>query len=69
MDLSFLDVVGGPRVVGVVVGLIISAMVVMRLLKAKPAGPKTQQLRCGQCGWQGAVSAYKPKCPKCGSSL
>ena len=46
MDLSFLDAVGGVRVVGGVVGAILAVMFVMQLLKPKPAGPKSQLRRC-----------------------
>ncbi len=70
MDLSFLDRVGGVRmVVGVVVALI-TLMIIRRLMQAgKVESSHTEKRTCGSCGWQGSVSKHKPKCPRCATSL
>ncbi len=70
MDLSVLDSMGGTRVVVGVIVALVTLLVVRRLMKAgRVEGPMIQQLKCGNCGWQGSVSKHKPKCPKCGNSL
>ncbi len=69
MDLSFLDAVGGPKVVGGVVAAIFAFVVIGKLMKPKEAAPKTQLKRCGACGWSGNVTLFKPKCPKCNAAL
>lgn len=70
MDLSFLDAVGGTRVVVGVVVALITLMVIRRLMKAgKVESTLTQRRTCSACGWQGSVSKHKPKCPKCAASL
>ena len=70
MDLSFLDRVGGVRmVIGVVIALI-TLMVIKRLMSAgRVESNLTQRRKCGSCGWEGSVSKHKPKCPKCASAL
>lgn len=69
MDLSFLDAVGGPKVVGGVVAAIVAFMVLGRLMKPKEAPSKTQFKRCSACGWSGNVTVFKPKCPKCAAAM
>jgi hypothetical protein len=70
MDLSFLNPIGGPRVViGVVVALI-TILVLRRLMQAgKVESNLNQRKTCGKCGWEGTVSKHKPKCPKCANPL
>lgn len=69
MDLSFLDAVGGPKVVGGVVAGAVGLWVVSKLMKPKAEDPKTQRKHCGACGWSGNVTLFKPKCPKCAAPL
>lgn len=69
MDLSFLDAVGGVRVVGGVLAAIFVLMVVSRLFKASPTAGHTQKKTCSSCGWAGNVSSFKPKCPRCAQPL
>lgn len=70
MDLSFLDRVGGVRVViGVIVALV-TMMIVKRLMKAGRVESKlTERRKCSGCGWEGSVSKHKPKCPRCAAPL
>lgn len=65
MDLSFLDAVGGTRVVIGVVLALVTLMILKRLMKAGEVDTHKQRLRCGSCGWEGNVSTFKPKCPQC----
>ena len=69
MDLSFLDAVGGPKVVGAVVAGVVGLWVVSKLMKPKADDTKTQFKQCGACGWSGNVTLFKPKCPKCASAM
>ncbi len=70
MDLSFLDAVGGVRVVAGVVVALITFMILKRLMKAgRVESNLTQRRTCGSCGWEGSVSKHKPKCPKCGTAF
>lgn len=69
MDLSFLDAVGGVRVAAGVVAAVVVLLVVSWLMKPKAPERKFQARTCGSCGWQGNVSAFKPKCPRCANSL
>ena len=48
---------------------VIGLLVLTRLMKAKPVERKFLAKTCGSCGWQGSVSAFKPRCPKCANSL
>ena len=70
MDLSFLDAVGGVRVVVGVVVALITLTIIRRLMKAgRVESNLTQRRKCGACGWEGSVSKHKPKCPQCGAAL
>ncbi len=70
MDLTFLNPVGGVRVVVGVVVALITVIVIRRLMKAgRVEQPMIQQRTCQVCGWAGNVSKHKPKCPKCGNGL
>ena len=69
MDLSFLDAVGGVRVVATVVAVVIVALVVKSLFRSKVAPSHFQPRSCNSCGWKGSASNFKPKCPKCGTAL
>lgn len=68
MDLSWLDAIGGPRVAAaLVVGVAVLA-VIPRLLRKEPTS-HFERRRCASCGWEGGVSPYKPRCPKCATPL
>ena len=69
MDLSFLDVVGGVKVVTGVAAALLGLMLVTWLMKTSAPARKSQQRRCGSCGWEGSVIAFKPKCPRCANAL
>ena len=70
MDLSFLDAVGGTRVVVGVVVAMVTILVLRRLMQAgKVESALHKTVKCGNCGWQGSVSKHKPKCPKCANPL
>ena len=40
----------------------------VKLLTGKKPDPHTQQVKC-QCGWQGQVSRYAGRCPRCNEPL
>ncbi len=67
-SLSFLNSVGGPKVVFGIIAAIVALVVLSRLFKKAPENPHLSLKRCS-CGWQGQVSKYKPVCPKCASPL
>ena len=66
---SFFDSVGGMRVVVGVVVALVTLMVIKRLMKQGRVESHTQRKLCGSCGWEGSVSTFKPKCPKCGKAI
>ncbi len=51
---------------------LVVAWVAFRLARAilrRGGGPRhTRQAACS-CGWRGAVSRYRPVCPRCGAHL
>ena len=69
MDLSFLNAVGGVKVVVGVVVAIVTLMIIARLMKAGRVDTHTQKKLCSSCGWEGNVSTFKPKCPKCAKAM
>ena len=69
MDLSFLDAVGGVKVVAGVIAAVVGLWVVSKLMQPKPPERKFQHRTCGSCGWSGEVTNFKPKCPKCANTL
>lgn len=70
MDLSFLDAIGGVRVVVGVAVVLVTLLVLRRLMRAgRVESNLNQRKKCSGCGWEGSVSKHKPKCPKCASPL
>ncbi len=69
MDLTFLNAVGGVKVVAGVIAALVGLWLVSRLMKPAPPARKFQRRSCGNCGWEGEVTAFKPKCPKCANTL
>ena len=59
----------GFKVLGVVVVLVIAWAVIKRLKGSASADAHHTTVRCQNCGWQGSVSKYKPRCPKCGQPM
>ena len=53
---------------GYVVGLLVLFVVIRNLFKKEAPDEHTQLVRCS-CGWQGKVSRYVGRCPKCNSPL
>lgn len=57
----------------IVAGVIIGALILLALLKKmfskSKADAYAQTARCGQCGWQGKVSKYAGRCPRCNNPL
>ena len=54
---------------GGVVLLIIFLVLVLKLLKTKEPSEHVQIVQCKNCGWQGQVSRYAGRCPKCNEPL
>lgn len=54
-------------------GIGVGALILLGFLKKLFSGQKTsehvQVVRCNGCGWQGQVSKYAGKCPKCSQPL
>ncbi len=53
----------------VALGLLILIGIVKSIFKKEKVNPHTQTARCGSCGWQGQVSRYAGRCPKCNEPL
>jgi len=52
------------------IGLPVLWAIVKRLFKKqKKDDPHRQTIRCDSCGWQGQISRYAGKCPKCSEPL
>lgn len=68
MDLSWLDAIGGPRVAAAIAAVAVVLMVLPRFFKKEQASP-FERRRCADCGWEGGVSPYKPKCARCAKPL
>ncbi len=64
----YLRVVGGRRTLFIVVGVLLVAAVLRKLLSRPKSSPHLVARRCA-CGWVGSVSKYKPVCPNCGAPL
>jgi uncharacterized membrane protein len=55
--------------VGVIIGLFYFWKVLKSAFKKKKVGPHAQLVICFGCGWQGPVSKYAGKCPKCNKPI
>lgn len=56
-------------VVGMVIGLLILVALLKRIFSKPKSDVYAQQVRCDQCGWQGKVSKYAGRCPRCNNPL
>lgn len=56
-------------VAGVSIGLLVALVTLKKLFKKKETSEHVQLVQCPDCGWQGAVSRYAGRCPKCNTSL
>ncbi|UCG79906.1 MAG: hypothetical protein JSV60_07985 [Desulfobacterales bacterium] len=54
---------------GFVLGVLILLVVLKQILKKKETGEHIQFVQCSGCGWQGRVSRYAGRCPKCNTPL
>ncbi len=54
---------------GAVVALIVVISIFKALFRKKPESPHHQRVTCSNCGWQGQVSKYAGRCPKCNAAL
>lgn len=52
-----------------VVGAILVAAVLWRLLRRKPRAAHLQAAACPSCGWKGTVSRYAGRCPSCNAAI
>ncbi len=59
----------GLKVLGAVVVLVLAWAIVKRLMGAAPSDAQHSSVQCQNCRWQGSVSKYKPRCPKCGQLI
>ena len=54
---------------GIVVGVLILAVLLKKMFSKSKSDAYAQQVRCDQCGWQGKVSKYAGRCPRCNNPL
>ncbi len=59
----------GLKVLGVVVVLVLAWAIIKRLMGDASSDAHHTSVHCQNCGWQGSVSKYKPRCPKCGQPM
>ncbi len=55
--------------VGAVVGCLILWSILKMVFGKKETGKHIQLVRCGNCSWQGKVSRYAGRCPRCNQPL
>jgi predicted Zn-ribbon and HTH transcriptional regulator len=55
--------------VGLVLGVLILLVVLKQIFKKEETGEHIQFVQCSGCGWQGRVSRYAGRCPKCNTPL
>ena len=51
------------------VGFLVALILLKRLFTRKEGSPHAQLVKCMGCGWQGVVSRYAGRCPKCNTPL
>jgi len=56
-------------VAGVIIGLLVVIGVLKRMFSRSKSDVYAQAARCGNCGWQGKVSKYAGRCPRCNNPL
>lgn len=56
-------------VAGVVAGLLVLAGILKKIFSRSKSDVYAQTARCSQCGWQGRVSKYAGRCPRCNNPL
>jgi hypothetical protein len=54
---------------GVIVGLLILVALLKKMFSKPKSDAYAQPVRCDQCGWQGKVSKYAGRCPRCNNPL
>jgi len=54
---------------GIAAGAIILLMLLKKLFTPEEKNEHIQVARCDNCGWQGQVSRYAGRCPKCSQPL
>ena len=54
---------------GVIFGLFYLGRTLKKIFGKKKVGPHAQLVICFGCGWQGPVSIYAGKCPKCNKPI
>jgi predicted Zn-ribbon and HTH transcriptional regulator len=53
----------------VIISAIILIKIIKTLFKKEKNTPHLQRVRCGNCGWEGQVSRYAGRCPRCNTVL
>ena len=54
---------------GFVVGVLILVIILKQIFRKKEGSEHIQVVACSGCGWQGRVSRYAGRCPKCNTPL
>ena len=54
---------------GFAVGILFFLSVLKKMFATKKPDPHTQVVQCKECGWNGRVSQYAGRCPKCSNPL
>ena len=56
-------------VAGLIIGLLVLIGVLKKVFSRSKSDVYAQMARCSQCGWQGKVSKYAGRCPRCNNPL
>ena len=56
-------------VAGAVVVLLVLLGILKRIFSRSKSDVYAQAARCSRCGWQGQVSKYAGRCPRCNNPL
>jgi predicted Zn-ribbon and HTH transcriptional regulator len=54
---------------GFALGVVILLVVLRQIFRKKEGDVHIQSVQCWSCGWQGRVSRYAGRCPKCNTRL
>jgi hypothetical protein len=63
---SVLDLLVGA---GFVLGVLILLVILRQIFGKKKNSRHIQSVQCSGCGWQGRVSRYAGRCPRCNTPL
>jgi predicted Zn-ribbon and HTH transcriptional regulator len=56
-------------IAAIFVGVVVLISLLKKVFSKSTGGGHTQSARCPNCGWQGNVSRFAGRCPKCNKPL